>query len=209
MCYNSAMDQGNSQEQFGFKYELPKTVLSGLMSPGAAVNFRTTYKDDRLGDTPREQNVHILVRKDSSGGGGFSIDFVRAGVKIGAFAISDDGEVLHIVHRKVNPHYQGFGIASRAIAIVESVAAEEGKAVEVDVAEPDVDSDSDVNGIQLDTLSLLKKHGYVLADPASKKVASQLQKGVGFRFVEQDDSGPKAIPLNGIPISLVMRKNFN
>lgn len=128
---------------------------------------------------------------------------------IGVFSVvlCDSGE-LAVIHRRVDPEYQGIGIGTLGFDIAEAVSALSGRPIEVDVTEPDVrtpDGDFAVNAVQLDTLKLLQGRGFVPADSTALGILRRIEAKEGFDFVSPSDSGPKAIPQSREPISVVMR----
>jgi len=211
LCYNATM----RMEQIREKMEvcgIPDEVLRDIVTDGRNVDFHTSFAHDDLGSTPRERNVHVLLRNTLDEEGGvrsFTIEFKNQGKLIGVFGVAllKSGE-LAVVHRRVDSEYQGLGIGTLGFDIAEAVSVLNGRPVEVDVAEPDVrtsDGDFAVNAVQLDTLKLLQGRGFVPADYSTLQILENLQARKGFDFITHSDSGPKAIPQSRQPISVVMR----
>ena len=211
LCYNATM----RMEQIREKVEacgIPDEVLRDIVTDGRKIDFHTSFVRGDLGDTPREQNVHVLLRNTLDEEGGvrsFTIEFKNQGKLIGVFGVvAGVGGELDVVHRRIDSGYQGFGLGSLGFDVVEAVSALSGRPVEVDVAEPDVrtpDGDFAVNAVQLDTLKLLQGRGFVPADSSTLQILENLQARKGFDFITHSDSGPKAIPRSREPISVVMR----
>lgn len=194
-------------------YGIPDDVLADLVSNGRKVDFHTSFVREDLGDTPRERNIHVFLRNDLDESGrvkSFTIEFKNQGRQVGIFGVNvDRSGNLDVIHRRVDPEYQGFGFGSTALDIAEMVSVLSGKAVEVDIAEPDVktpDGGFAVSAVQLDTLSLLKKRGFLPADSTALGILRRIEAKEGFDFVNPSDSGPKAIPRSREPISVVMRR---
>lgn len=191
---------------------IPDEVLRDIVAGGRKVDFHTSFSCEDLGGTPREQNVHVFLRNSLDEEGGvrnFTIEFKNQGKLIGVFSVvlCDSGE-LAVIHRRVDPEYQGIGIGTLGFDIAEAVSALSGRPIEVDVTEPDVrtpDGDFAVNAVQLDTLKLLQGRGFVPADSTALGILRRIEAKEGFDFVSPSDSGPKAIPQSREPISVVMR----
>lgn len=211
LCYNNTM----GMEQIRGKIEacgIPDEVLRDIVAGGRKVDFHTSFVREDLGDTPRERNVHVFLRNDLDEKGrvkNFTIEFKNQGKQIGVFGVTvgENGD-LNIVHRRVDPEYQGLGIGTLGFDIAEAVSVLNGIPIEVDVTEPDVrtpDGDFAVNAVQLDTLKLLQGRGFVPADSTALGILRRIEVKEGFDFVNPPDSGPKAIPQSREPISVVMR----
>jgi len=211
LCYNNIVKMEKLRQSVE-SYGIPDEVLKGIVSDGSKVDFHSSFEREEFGDTPRERNVHVFLRNTLDETGrvkSFTIEFKNQGRLVGVFAVAvgvDGG--LNVVHRRVDPEYQGYGFGSAAFDIVEMISALSGRAVEVDITEPDVktpDGGFAVSAVQLDTLAVLGKRGFLPADSTALGILQKIEAKEGFDFVHPSDSGPKAIPQSREPISVVMR----
>lgn len=214
LCYNSIVRMEKLRqtvENCGISDE----VLADLVTNGEKVDFQTSFVREDLGNTPREKNVHVFLKNSLDESGrvkSFTIEFKNQGRQAGVFGVVvDESGNLDVIHGRVDPEYQGFGLGSAAFDIVEMVAVLSGRTVEVDIAEPDVKTPEGgfaVSAVQLDTLSLLKRRGFLPADSTALGILQRIEAREGFDFVNPSDSGPKAIPQSREPISVVMKSGF-
>jgi hypothetical protein len=149
----------------------------------------------------------------------FDITLIHEGKVAANFAVNTAWS-LDIYHRIVTAGYQGMGLASLCMAIIESIAKQSELDMEADVVETDVLCDEEGDGIkdfepivvQRDVLEMLYKRGFLPGNDDSARLVEQVRTEDGFRTVSTTEgvkAVPKKRPQRISDFSLLMKKSFN
>lgn len=178
--------------------EVADKVASRFLNTSDKVIISSINHDD-LGKI----NIRLRSQGDRPGRKGvfpFDITLIHGGKVAANFAVNTTWS-LDIYHRIVTAEYQGSGLASLCMTIIESIAKQAELDMEVNAVETDVLCDDEKDGIrvfepvvvQRDVLEMLYKRGFLPGDDDSARLVDQVRREEGFRTVSTME-GLKAVP---------------